>query len=43
VIEVNPEATDLTPASTHFLRGPGGAVFERLLDHLLILQEEERS
>ena len=43
VIEINPEATDLTPASTHFLRGPAGAVFERLLDHLRILREEEPS
>ena len=40
VIEVNPEATDLTRASTHFLKGPAGAVFSRLLDHVGNLQGE---
>ncbi len=34
VIEVNPEPTDLTHAATHFLKGPGGAVLERLLHHV---------
>ncbi len=34
VIEVNPEDTELTPLATHSLRGPGGAVLERLLAHV---------
>lgn len=34
VIEVNPEPTDLTPFVSHFLKGPGGAVLERLLHHV---------
>ena len=34
VIEVNPDETDLTRISSHFLRGPGGAVLERLLHHV---------
>ena len=43
VIEVNPEPTDLTRGSSHFLKGPAGAVFERLLHHVRILQEEKPS
>lgn len=34
IIEVNPEATELTSLSTHTLRGPGGAILERLLHHV---------
>lgn len=34
VIEVNPEPTELTPLASHFLKGPGGAVLERLLHHV---------
>jgi NAD-dependent deacetylase len=33
VIEVNPDDTELTPLATFTLRGPGGAVLERLLFH----------
>ena len=39
VIEVNPEPTDLTPATTHFLEGPAGAVLGRLLHHIAVLKE----
>jgi NAD-dependent deacetylase len=34
VIEVNPDETELSRLSTHSLRGPGGAVLERLLHHV---------
>ncbi len=34
VIEVNPDPTELTALATHSLRGPGGAVLERLLAHV---------
>lgn len=34
LIEVNPEPTELTPVSSVALHGPGGAVLERLLDHV---------
>ena len=34
VIEVNPDPSELTPAATHSLRGPGGAVLVRLLEHV---------
>ena len=33
VIEVNPEASELTPVASISLRGPGGAVLERLMHH----------
>jgi NAD-dependent deacetylase len=35
VIEINPDPTDLSPAATLSLQGPGGAVLERLLHHVL--------
>jgi len=35
IIEVNPEETELTPLSTSSLRGPGGAILERLLHHVV--------
>ena len=35
VIEINPDATELTPLASISLRGPGGAVLERLLDHVV--------
>lgn len=35
LIEVNPEATDLTPSCALSLRGPGGAILERLLHHVI--------
>ena len=34
VIEVNPDATELTDVSTVSLRGPAGAVLDRLLHHV---------
>ena len=34
VIEVNPHPTDLTATATVSLRGPGGALLERLLHHV---------
>lgn len=34
VIEVNPHESDLTPLATVSLRGPGGAVLERLVEHV---------
>ena len=34
IIEVNPEETELTSLSVHSLRGPGGAILERLLHHV---------
>jgi NAD-dependent protein deacetylase/lipoamidase len=34
VIEVNPEASELTPLATVSLRGPGGAVLGRLAEHV---------
>ena len=34
IIEVNPEETELTALSVHSLRGPGGAILERLLHHV---------
>jgi NAD-dependent deacetylase len=39
VIEVNPDPTELTPLATHSLRGPGGAVLERLLARVVGLAE----
>jgi NAD-dependent deacetylase len=38
VIEVNPEPSELSDAATLSLRGPGGAVLRRLLDHALAAQ-----
>jgi len=35
LIEVNPDATELTRVAAHSLRGPGAAVLERLLHHVL--------
>jgi NAD-dependent deacetylase len=35
LIEVNPDETELTPLATVALRGPGGAVLARLLEHVL--------
>ena len=35
LIEINPEDTELTPLATHALRGPGGALLERLLHHVV--------
>jgi NAD-dependent deacetylase len=43
VIEVNPEPTELTALATHSLRGPGGAVLERLLHHVSPLRAERGS
>ena len=40
VIEVNPDPTELTPHVSSSLRGPGGAVLERLLDHVLRSPQE---
>lgn len=34
LVEVNPEETDLSPLATISLRGPAGAVLERLVEHL---------
>jgi NAD-dependent deacetylase len=34
VIELNPEPTELTPVASLSLRGPAGAVLERLLHHV---------
>ena len=34
VIEINPEPSELTPMATISLRGPGGAMLERLLHHV---------
>jgi NAD-dependent deacetylase len=34
VIEINPHETELTHQATLSLRGPGGAVLERLLEHV---------
>jgi NAD-dependent deacetylase len=39
VIEVNPEASELTPVATLSLRGPGAAVLTRLLDHVATAQQ----
>jgi len=39
VIEVNPEPSELSPASTIFLRGPGGPVLTRLLEHAVAAAE----
>ena len=39
VIEVNPEPSELTPAATLSLRGPGGAVLARLLAHARVAAE----
>ena len=39
VIEVNPEPSELTPAATIFLRGPGGPVLTRLLEHAVAASE----
>jgi len=36
LIEVNPEPTDLTPRCALSLRGPGGAILERLLHHVVV-------
>lgn len=38
LIEVNPEPSELTPLATLSLRGPAGAVLDRLLHHLLELR-----
>ena len=43
VIEVNPDPTELTPLATRELRGPGGAVLERLLHHALLAGEGARA
>ncbi len=34
LIEVNPDETDLSGLATHVLRGPGGALLGRLLEHV---------
>jgi NAD-dependent deacetylase len=39
VIEVNPEPSELTPAATLSLRGAGGAVLARLLEHASAARE----
>ena len=41
VIEINPDPTDLSPVATLSLQGPGGAVRERLLHHVLRRTGEE--
>ena len=33
IVEVNPHESELTPVATVSLRGPGGAILERLLHH----------
>ena len=38
VVEVNPEPSELTPAATLSVRGPGAAVLTRLLDHVATAQ-----
>jgi NAD-dependent deacetylase len=43
VVEVNPHESELTPAATLSLRGPGGAVLERLLHHVRDGARERRS
>jgi NAD-dependent deacetylase len=43
VIEVNPHESELTAAATLSLRGPGGAVLERLLHHVRGGARERRS
>jgi NAD-dependent deacetylase len=40
VIEVNPEETELSAIAAHSLRGPGGALLERLLHHTQRLAPE---
>lgn len=42
VIEVNPEPSELTPAATLSLRGPGAAVLARLLEHAIHAREARR-
>ena len=39
VIEINPDETELTGRTTRSLRGPGGAVLERLLHHVTCAEE----
>ena len=39
VIEVNPDPTELPPLAAISLRGPGGAILERLLHHTLRARE----
>ena len=43
VIEVNPDPTDLSPFVTLSLRGPGGAVLERLFQHVVGRSERSAS
>jgi NAD-dependent deacetylase len=43
LIEINPYESELTPVATLSLRGPGGAVFQRLLHHVRALGSEERT
>ena len=43
VVEVNPHESELSPAATLSLRGPGGAVLERLLHHVRGGARERRS
>jgi NAD-dependent deacetylase len=43
VIEVNPEPSELSPSATVSLRGPGGRVLSRLLEHATTLRAEAAS
>ncbi len=43
VIEINPDPTELTPLASISLQGPGGAVLERLLHHVLRCAGKEAS
>jgi NAD-dependent deacetylase len=43
VIEINPDPTDLSPVATLSLQGPGAAVLERLLYHVLRRVGEDAS
>ncbi len=43
VIEVNPEPSELTPVVSISLRGPGGAVLERLLLHAQCASQQARA
>ncbi len=41
IVEVNPYESELTPVATVSLRGPGGAILERLLHHARARQPRE--
>ncbi|MDJ0789217.1 MAG: Sir2 family NAD-dependent protein deacetylase [Myxococcota bacterium] len=43
LIEINPYESELTPETSLSLRGPGGAVFGRLLHHLRATGRKERT